>query len=261
MRSPRSLVFVFLTVSFVALQSLLFAGTESNSVNGPKALIESLQAEMAKIMSEAKPGNAAAAQATVKKKFRKHFDLGTFARLSFRKYYKKLSDNDRKRYHETLQELVEATYLKRLKPGADYWVKSRGEQLIDTRAKISITVGSKDSEFDVDYLLQKSEEGQWRIYDIWIDDVSMVKTYRSQFYKVYKKHGFSGSDGLLGHMKRRQLDQDTGCKCRTTCANGPASCSGKEDANSAKCWLKCDCKANFPTQFKALKAKGCVSNR
>jgi phospholipid transport system substrate-binding protein len=184
-------------------QSPLLAESGEGTASAPRALVDQMHKEMAKVMATATPSNIESVRGTMKSRFRGHFDLDTFARMAFKRYYKKLTKAQRKTYHAVLQELVEHTYLKRLKPGTAYWMKNRGDQVIEKRAKISITVGSKETEFDVDYLLQKGTDDAWTIYDIWIDDVSMVKTYRSQFYKVFKKHGFGGQDGLIEHMKRR----------------------------------------------------------
>jgi len=207
MRFRKSFPVLLLCLSFLCSYGLLKAGPSETVPKGPKGLIDRMHHEMAEIMSAATPSSMKAVRDSVKSKFAGLFDLETFARLAFKRYYNDLSKADRKAYLTSLRGLVEATYMKRLKPGTTYWMKHRGEQVIGQKAKVSITVGSKDTEFDVDYLLHQGTDDSWLIYDIWIDDVSLMRTYRSQFYKIYKEHGLHGENGLIGNMDRRQREQ------------------------------------------------------
>ena len=51
----------------------------------------------------------------------------------------------------------------------------------------------------VDYAMRKTPEG-WKIYDIMVEGVSLVLTYRSEFEQVARE---SGVDGLIRHMAEK----------------------------------------------------------
>lgn len=197
------LAFLLLGASFHGVA----AQEEVAEVEAPRAMIEKMHAAMDKLLEKAKPGSMPVVHKIVEKNLEKTFDLETFASLAFKRYFKKLKPKDRKAYIRSFQGLIEATYTKRLKPGVSHWMKHRGEKIIENRSKVSITVGNDESEFDVDYLMELDSNLGWRIYDIWIDDVSMARNYRSQFYKIYKANGLRGPKGLIEHMDRRRKEQ------------------------------------------------------
>lgn len=55
----------------------------------------------------------------------------------------------------------------------------------------------------LDYKLHL-EEGGWKVYDISVDDVSLVTNYRSSFARQIKKHGV---DGLIKTLRERNQEQ------------------------------------------------------
>jgi phospholipid transport system substrate-binding protein len=183
------------------------AEAEPADVESAKALIDRMHVQMDAFLSKANQANMPVVHSIVEKNLEKIFDLEAFASLALKRYYKKLKPKDQKDYIESFKGLVESTYLKRLKPGVSHWLKHRGEKIVDNRSKVSVTVGSDENEFDIDYLLMRDVNLGWRIYDIWIDDVSMARNYRSQFYKIYKSNGLRGSKGLIEHMNRRRKEQ------------------------------------------------------
>jgi phospholipid transport system substrate-binding protein len=56
------------------------------------------------------------------------------------------------------------------------------------------------SEYRVDYKLYLSPAG-WRVYDIIVEDISLVNNYRSQFDRVLNKKSF---DALLQDLREKK---------------------------------------------------------
>jgi phospholipid transport system substrate-binding protein len=51
-------------------------------------------------------------------------------------------------------------------------------------------VTPKRDEYTLDYRLMK-KEGRWLVYDVVIEEVSLVSNYRSQFNKIINSQGFN----------------------------------------------------------------------
>ena len=52
----------------------------------------------------------------------------------------------------------------------------------------------------VDYLLRELD-GDWKIYDVTVDAISIVANYRNQFNRVINDQGF---DKLMANMRAKQ---------------------------------------------------------
>ena len=65
-----------------------------------------------------------------------------------------------------------------------------GEKIIDDCASVKVKLVTKDQIIHpVEYRLQKSGQ-DWRIYDVLIEGVSLVKNYRDQFDEILAKSSY-----------------------------------------------------------------------
>ena len=66
-----------------------------------------------------------------------------------------------------------------------------GEKIIDGYASVKAQVSTKDQTVHpVEYRLQKSGK-DWRIYDVLLEGVSLVKNYRDQFDEILAKSSYT----------------------------------------------------------------------
>src|SRR5262245_18990250 len=77
----------------------------------------------------------------------------------------------------------------------------------------------------VDYSMRKTEQG-WKIYDIVVEGVSLVLTYRSEFDQVVKQEGI---DGLIKRLSQKNTPAAIGGT-----AGGKAAKSGKEGPSGSR---------------------------
>ena len=71
------------------------------------------------------------------------------------------------------------------------------EEVKGNKAKVAAQVKSKKRKAVLEFKLLWAKD-RWRVYDIAIDDVSTVRTYRSQFRKLIAEKGFPE---LINRMK------------------------------------------------------------
>ena len=171
-----------------------------------QTLIDRYHTTIKKVLSES--SDTQKVRKGIKNELAAMVDFQSFAKLALNKYFDGLKKSDQKAYTAAFKELIEATYVKRIKPGGDHELIFR-DDAEERKGKVMVftTVAKGDNEVDIDYLLHQVTGQGWKVYDIWIDEVSMARNYRSQFYKIYKEHGLRGNKGLLAHMNQRQAEE------------------------------------------------------
>ena len=73
-----------------------------------------------------------------------------------------------------------------------------GDNYADVATKI---IDNKGQEYSVNYRLHKVS-GDWKVYDVVIEDISLVNNYRSQFSRVLAKSSY---EELVSTMKGKTL--------------------------------------------------------
>jgi phospholipid transport system substrate-binding protein len=63
-------------------------------------------------------------------------------------------------------------------------------------------VTKKGEEFTVNYKMHEAD-GNWKVYDVVIENISIVNNYRSQFNRVIAKSSY---EDLLRNMKEKQFE-------------------------------------------------------
>lgn len=128
------------------------------------------------------------------------FDFRKMARGSLSKGWRKISPEQRLAFTQVFRELLERSYGNRLAAFSGQTVEY-GEVKEKKRHRVSVSTEIIDGErrIPVKYSLYKSKRG-WRVYNITIEGVSLVGTYRANFKNTLKKKGF---DGLMQNMHDR----------------------------------------------------------
>ncbi len=93
---------------------------------------------------------------------------------------------------------MEASYLEKLSLYTDETVVYKTPVQNERKVEIPTEVISKDKKISMTYKLYKSEQ-DWKIYDLEIEGISMIVTYRSQFDQILDKGTF---DDLLLKLEK-----------------------------------------------------------
>lgn len=115
-----------------------------------------------------------------------HFDTVGMAQRSLGPYWRQLTDNDRKEFLTLFTALVEHTYGSTIDRYAHDIQVSYDQERIDgdfAEVDTHVRAPAQDHSLPVNYFLH-SVNGQWLIYDMQIDNVSLVMNYRAQFNRV-----------------------------------------------------------------------------
>jgi phospholipid transport system substrate-binding protein len=149
-------------------------------------------------------------------------DYEEFSRLTIKRQWKDLSAAQRTEFVEWFRRLIQATYARHFKARQDVSVTYRGEtKYKGEKAQVQTTVNfEKDSgtAVDVDYRFHKrateaakaTAEPDWWVYDLVIDEVSLMRNYRGQFRKILKRDGFEAlMTKVRDAVKRKESADDS----------------------------------------------------
>jgi ABC-type transporter MlaC component len=96
------------------------------------------------------------------------------------------------------------------KSGGKYRVIYKGHKYISKGKKkafvrTKVIVPAENVDIDLNYKL-RVHDGEWKIYDVIVDEASLVANYKYQFNSIITKHGY---DELVSRMTRK-LDEIKG---------------------------------------------------
>ncbi len=115
------------------------------------------------------------------------FNFPLMAKLSLgRKYWPGLAQEERQRFTELFTKRLKESYLDNLTLYSDEKVVFKTPVQEKRKIKIQTELISKNNTITMLYKLHKSKHG-WLIYDIEIQGVSIISTYRSQFDQALSK--------------------------------------------------------------------------
>jgi len=130
------------------------------------------------------------------------FDIRELARLSLGNHWERRTEAERDQFVNLLTDLLEEKALfskeqsaAKSKEGGKYFVVYRGEKF-DGPAKdrafvrTKVVVPSEKVDISLNYKLKKASS-EWKIYDVIVDEASLVDNYRYQFDSIIKKHGYA----------------------------------------------------------------------
>lgn len=127
-------------------------------------------------------------------------DFRELAARALGEHWKKRTPEEQQQFLDLLQQLLEANYRKKLEGktmGEDYQIEYLDEKTRDNLAIVKTKVTWKDGAKPASYKLIKKDDG-WVVYDIIIDDISLVETYRDAYTEIIEKEGW---DSLIKRMK------------------------------------------------------------
>ncbi len=125
------------------------------------------------------------------------FDLRELCRLALDKHWSEISPTEQNNFVALMTDLLEtkAIFSKEhtKTQGKAYTVQYLGDTYSNekTRAKTrtKVVVPKENVKVDIEYKMKKDPQG-WKVYDVVVDDASLVENYRFQFDSIIAKNGY-----------------------------------------------------------------------
>ncbi|MFP3871140.1 MAG: phospholipid-binding protein MlaC [Syntrophobacteria bacterium] len=136
------------------------------------------------------PDKAQERRRLIRKAAEERFDWREMARRSLARHWARRTPEEKKEFVNLFTDLLEHTYMKKIDSYSGEEVYYEGERIDDGYAVVEVTVvTSQDTEIPVVYRLKK-ENGDWLVYDVAIERVSLVNNYRVQFNSIILRSSY-----------------------------------------------------------------------
>ena len=181
----KKIKFLVLILLLIFQINLLFSATENNDKVYLKNLILKTTNKVLKILNDKKLSEKEKKD-KIYKIVNPLFDFNIMARLTLGNYWKKMNEKQQKEFLKLFKKRIRMVYLDRVtltkvkvkvKP-----VIQKGKRIIFVPAIFT----SEGKDYSTLFKFWKSPHG-WKIYDVEIEGVSIVRTYRDQFTEILKK--------------------------------------------------------------------------
>ena len=117
------------------------------------------------------------------------FSFEEMSKLSLARHWRKRSAEERKEFVLLFSDLVESAYIDKIERYTDEEILYGAEKIKDGRAVVKTRIMSKGTEVPIDYKLKKMD-GDWKVYDILVEGVSLISNYRSQFSSIIRTSSY-----------------------------------------------------------------------
>ena len=130
------------------------------------------------------------------------FDFTEMARRSLGSEWRRRSPEEQKEFVKLFTGLLERAYLDNIESYNGEKFRYLKEQEDNNHAEVDTKIiDNKGQEFSINYRLHKVN-GDWKVYDVVIEDISLVNNYRSQFNRVLATSSY---EELVNRMKGKTL--------------------------------------------------------
>ena len=176
----------------------LFAGAAQDQLKQSVDKIQSILSDPS-LKGEAK---ATARREKLKEAISERFDFEEMARRSLGAQWQKRTPEEQKEFVQLFRDLLEGTYLGKLEEYSGEKVRYINERQEKDLAEVNTkVVNNKGEEFTLDYRMRDAN-GDWKVIDVVVENISLVNNYRSQFNRILTKSSF---EDLMQAMKQKKL--------------------------------------------------------
>jgi phospholipid transport system substrate-binding protein len=129
------------------------------------------------------------------------FDFGETAKRALGPHWAQRTPAERDEFVRLFTELVQQTYLSKVNQ-YNSEMTFQGDEVDGNQAVVRTTLLlGKGSQMALDYRMHRPRD-RWQVYDLSIDGISLVASYRSQFNKIVRTDSY---EGLVARLKTRQV--------------------------------------------------------
>jgi phospholipid transport system substrate-binding protein len=126
--------------------------------------------------------------AIIGKEIEKVFDFKELSRRTLGREWKKMNAEQQKEFVQLFRELLQGVYADRLLAYSDQKIMFDKETMLKKgRAEVQSYLQTSDGKKIPLFYRLTDKSGSWKVYDVIIEGVSMVKNYRTQFKKIIAK--------------------------------------------------------------------------
>jgi phospholipid transport system substrate-binding protein len=193
-------------IAFLCLAVMAGSYTAGAAETSPDALVKSTADEVLTIIRTTKDKKVL--RELAEKKVLPHFDFRAMTQLAVGRYWREATPAQQKALEEAFRSLLVNTYTASLN------VASTGKELVEVKpaetkpgendvvVRTLVRSPNRPQPIPVDYRMTKGPDG-WKVYDVIVENLSLVTNYRSSFASEIQR---SGIDGLIKVLQAKNSE-------------------------------------------------------
>lgn len=132
------------------------------------------------------------------------FDFTEMSKRTLARHWLDFSPPQRKEFTDVFGKFLGDLYIEKIQSGYqnEKVVFTDQEMVSDDKAVVKTKIVRPNAEIPVDYSMIREKDG-WRIYDVNIEGVSLVKNYRTQFNDILFKES---PEKLIERLKKKKVE-------------------------------------------------------
>jgi len=184
---------------------LMVAGAVAAPTTGPRQTVESAVVRVVGVLQKTDASGRVPSDrgVEIKRIARELFDFDEVARRALSRHWAGRTHEEQTEFIGLFTDLLERSYMNRIEAYAGERILYTAEAVDGTYATVrSKVLTQRRSEILLDYRMHL-RDSRWQVYDVLIDGVSFVSTYRSQFDRVIQAESYGA---LVERLRKRNLD-------------------------------------------------------
>ena len=143
------------------------------------------------------PANKMERRNRIRKIIHQYFDFEAMSRRSLARNWRKRTPEEKAEFIKLFSYLMELNYANTLESYTDEKIVFDKETSDAEFARVKTVIITTDKkEIDITYRLHKIKDG-WRVYDVLVEGVSLLKNYRDQFRSIIRRTSYANLVKIL----------------------------------------------------------------
>jgi len=180
------------------LLSGMLLGTLALAVPSPREQVKQTVDQVLEVLRN-KAISGQPRRETLSRLIRARFNFTIMSQRTLGKFWKEADAQQQARFITLFSDLLEASYISRIEAYSNETVSYLGERVEGELAEVDTSIHSGNIDIPISYRLVL-ENGSWFVYDVIIEEVSLIRNYRNSYGEIVRKEGYSG---LFARMEEK----------------------------------------------------------
>ncbi len=189
------------------LMAFSLAGESNAIADSPTAEIKSTVDQVIKILTNPRykgEANKEERRKLLREVIFARFDFQEMAKRSLGPEWDSRTPDEQKEFVKLFTDLLEKAYVRKIESYNNENFIYTGENIQGSYAEVdSKVITTQGEEFEIDYMLHRVEN-DWKVYDVVIENISLVNNYRSQFNRVLAQSSYQE---LIRRVKEKLAEE------------------------------------------------------
>jgi len=198
----------WIAIALSVVSLLMVEAVQASSALGPRDAVESAVDRFMSIQNSRSDNAAVTAErlGQVREIVREMFDFDEISRRALSRHWQTLQRDEQAEFVTLFRDLLERAYLAQVETVGNEKIVFLGESSEGGGAAIvrSKVVTRQGAQMPLDYRLHLLD-GRWRIYDVVVQGISFIASYRTQFDRVIRAESY----GALRERLQKKAAENT----------------------------------------------------